>query len=278
MAILTAVFEYDVDEFRLKFYDNQFESHFLEEDVNNPFPDNYTIFTDDQALHLEGAGFGYSGNGAMTEGWVRGFGEYFYNEVEGADEWFFDPIYELTRAVKVSAQDFWNALQTAKTSDDLAVLSTMLSGNDTFRLSGGNDRAKGFDGNDIMAGRNGHDVLKGMDGRDKLYGGNQKDRLFGGDGNDILRGGNGHDKSVGGAGSDTFRFLTGDDKEVIMDFEIGVDVIDLAGLTSVRHFKDLSNNHLEQVGNNVEIDARNGDRIIIKNVDIDDLSRDDFLF
>lgn len=274
MAILTATYEYNVDDFRLKYYVNQWQSHFLEQDVNNPQADNYSIFTARKAFELLGDGFGYNGNHEMVKGEVEGLAEWFWDTGELA----WTKIYDIVNARKVDSSDFWDALQSGTLNDDIAVLGDMLAGNDTFRLSSGHDKAKGFGGSDKMHGYGGKDVLIGMDGNDKLYGGNNKDYLHGGNGNDILRGGNGTDKSVGGAGSDTFRFLTGDDKEVIMDFQVGVDVVDLAGLNSVRHMRDLRTNHWEQVGDDVHIDGGNGDLIIMKNVDLDDLSYRDFVF
>lgn len=274
MAVLNATYQYNIDDLRLKFYMNRFQSHFLEQDVNNPWEDNYTIFGSRDAIELLGSGFGYNGNHEMVKGQVEGFSEWFWD----TDELAWTEIFNLSNARKVSSADFWDALQTATTRDDYKLMEKMFAGNDRFNLSDDSDTAKGYDGKDLMFGNGGRDILKGMDGNDKLYGGNGKDRLFAGDGNDVLRGGNGHDKLVGGNGADTFRFVKGDDKEVIIDFETGVDTIDVSKLVSVRHWRDLTNNHMEQHGDDVWIDAYNGDLIIIKDTEVGDLSKGDFLF
>ena len=91
-------------------------------------------------------------------------------------------------------------------------------------------------GNDALRTGNGADLLRGGDGNDLLNAGGGKDTLFGGAGQDVLRGGQGDDVETGGAGADTFVFATimeastalGHD--VIRDFQVGIDRIDLAGL------------------------------------------------
>jgi D-alanyl-D-alanine carboxypeptidase len=92
---------------------------------------------------------------------------------------------------------------------------------------GGNDRLKGGHGDDRVLGGQGNDALWGRDGDDRLAGGAGRDVLTGGAGADTLR---------GGAGADTFVFrdaahspiFAGD---VIRDFQMGVDHIDLSAMT-----------------------------------------------
>src|SRR5690606_13971133 len=64
-----------------------------------------------------------------------------------------------------------------------------------------------------------------------LTGTNGNNTLLAGDGNDILIGGKGDDILYGGAGADTFKWEAGDlGKDVIADFNINEDKIDLSGL------------------------------------------------
>lgn len=73
----------------------------------------------------------------------------------------------------------------------------------------------------------GNDVLLGFAGNDTLSGGKGSDTIIGGTGKDIL---------TGGEGADVFRFAIGDSKagggvrDIITDFERGVDKLDLASL------------------------------------------------
>jgi hypothetical protein len=83
-----------------------------------------------------------------------------------------------------------------------------------------------------MNGGNGRDTLNGGNGRDTLNGGNGNDRLFGNEKADLLNGGAGSDRMDGGAGVDTFAFkiaLGAPARDVILNFEVGLDVLDFGG-------------------------------------------------
>ncbi|MEM9063140.1 MAG: LamG-like jellyroll fold domain-containing protein [Pseudomonadota bacterium] len=83
------------------------------------------------------------------------------------------------------------------------------------------DGAVNITGNDQdnhIRGSLASNVLLGEGGRDRLYGMDGDDTLDGGADNDILE---------GGTGADVFRFGLGGGSDLIMDFEIGVDRIDL---------------------------------------------------
>ena len=88
----------------------------------------------------------------------------------------------------------------------------------------------------ILEGGDGADTLNGEGADDLLFGGSGDDTLIGGDGNDILNGGLDRDILWGGEGADIFEFLdvaesgTGSSRDVIKDFEQGVDLIDLAAM------------------------------------------------
>jgi len=96
---------------------------------------------------------------------------------------------------------------------------------------------QGNDGNDTLNGLEGRDTLEGGQGNDTLTGGTGSDKLLGGTGQDILAGGTGKDFLTGGDDADTFVFNTIKDSsksagsaDVITDFEVGVDKIDLSGI------------------------------------------------
>lgn len=137
-------------------------------------------------------------------------------------------------------------------------------GNDTLHGGNGDDILRGGGGNDILNGDSNNDTLFGEDGADTLNGGAGDDRLFGnagsdtlngdggndllvgGDGDDILDGGSQSDILIGGAGTDTLTGGSGADlfvfndvseigmtpgnRDVITDFQHGLDVIDLSGI------------------------------------------------
>jgi len=64
-------------------------------------------------------------------------------------------------------------------------------------------------------------------GRDRLDGNLDDDTLHGGGGDDLLNGGVGRDTLIGGAGEDVFQFSAEADHDVIRDFSVGVDHVDL---------------------------------------------------
>lgn len=86
--------------------------------------------------------------------------------------------------IDVDAMLIYNAAFTSSTSDDIAIINSLLSGNDRFDLSSYGDFASGRDGNDLMYGNGGDDSLFGANGQDTLDGGSGRDQLFGGAGND----------------------------------------------------------------------------------------------
>ena len=97
----------------------------------------------------------------------------------------------------------------------------------------------GNKGDNELIGLTGNDTLLGGDGDDILMGGGNLDALRGGRGDDILVGGGGKDIQFGGLGADVFKFeaitdsgLLSTNRDVIQDFEIGVDLIDLSELTT----------------------------------------------
>lgn len=129
------------------------------------------------------------------------------------------------------------------------------AGNDDLSGQGGNDLLVdtrgtndifGGDGNDTIVGGGGTLDAEGNAGNDTLTGGIGNDTLDGGTGNDTLRGdpigsfisgddrliaGSGNDVLEGGGGADTFVFDRTNGDNRVLDFETGVDVVDLVGFT-----------------------------------------------
>ncbi len=117
---------------------------------------------------------------------------------------------------------------------------------DTLNAGAGNDTLLGGSGNDILIGQDGSDLLEGGSENDTMDGGNGDDLLEGDAGNDILRGRAGEDNLAGGLGmdlltggqdADSFVFrstaetVVGALRDQILDFEQGVDLIVVAGLS-----------------------------------------------
>ncbi|NKW79073.1 calcium-binding protein [Rhodobacteraceae bacterium R_SAG7] len=131
------------------------------------------------------------------------------------------------------------------------------AGNDTINGNAGRDQINGHDGDDVLTGGGGrdklnggvgNDVLSGNAGRDKLVGGTGNDTLSGGADDDVLRGGTGDDVLTGGAGADVFKFRANDHTNVITDFEVGVDHIEV--LKGARGMRGVD---FEQIGDDVAV-------------------------
>lgn len=135
---------------------------------------------------------------------------------------------------------------------------TLLGGAGNDLLQGGNDadRVQGDAGNDKLIGNWGDDRLFGGSGDDALHGGSNNDLLFGGAGNDTLNGfdeddrlddGSGSDLLMGGHGADTFVLATDGASDRIVDFENGVDRIDLNAAFASLIITTLSAGHVQVV-------------------------------
>ena len=100
------------------------------------------------------------------------------------------------------------------------------------------EQAFGGDGDDQILGNaaannfhggRGDDNITGLWGDDVLLGDAGDDFLDGGEGRDWLSGGHGHDHLSGGEGHDVFALSRGQGLDIITDFKIGVDLIELLG-------------------------------------------------
>ncbi|MEM9924573.1 MAG: hypothetical protein AAF915_12620 [Cyanobacteria bacterium P01_D01_bin.50] len=126
------------------------------------------------------------------------------------------------------------------------------------------------EGNDSFLSNSSVGVLvDGGGGNDTITGGSGDDTLVGGAGNDIL---------TGNGGSDTFVFSTGSDVDIIQNFEVSNDLLDVAGL-----FGDIdqilgAGGAASQNGNDTLIDFGNNDLVTLVNVNVDTLSENNFVF
>jgi len=104
-------------------------------------------------------------------------------------------------------------------------------GDDEIKGGNGDDWIDGGVNDDTLWGENGDDYLLGGFGDDDLFGGAGDDELDGGNGWDHLDGGKGDDLLTGGYGGDVFHFAKGSGADVVTDFELGIDVLALDGVT-----------------------------------------------
>jgi Ca2+-binding RTX toxin-like protein len=110
---------------------------------------------------------------------------------------------------------------------------------------------------DTLRGNSGNNELRGLASSDHLYGNGGNDKLF------------------GGADADYFHFATGDDHDVIMDYDDTMDIIDLSGWNAITSLSDLKSHHAHNQGADVIIEA-GGDSLLIKGVHENDLDAGDF--
>jgi Ca2+-binding RTX toxin-like protein len=117
----------------------------------------------------------------------------------------------------------------AGTDEVRTVLAAYTLGANLENLTGTSSAGQSLTGNGLanrLTGGAGNDVLDGSAGNDTLKGGG---------GTDLLIGGTGADSLNGGAGADTFRYDAATDStasrtDLIGDFKVGVDKIDLSAI------------------------------------------------
>ena len=142
------------------------------------------------------------------------------------------------------------------------------TGNDVLEADDDGDRLDGGDGDDILTGGAGDDILLGREGDDTLRGG---------DGDDYLSGGGGNDTLYGGEGADTFAFVAGNGADVVGDFSVAGDLIDLSGFAGITGFGDLTITG-ESDGVVIDLSEFGGGTVKLQDVTLADLSADHFVF
>ena len=160
-------------------------------------------------------------------------------------------------------------------------------GNDTIYAGSGKDLVYAGSGNDLIFGEAAQDTLYGGSGNDTIDGGNTNDELFGESGNDRLIGGQGEDFLAGGSGNDT---LTGDGSggsakedvfyyesnfgdDIITDFDLDKDTLEIAEDINGTNIDDPSDlgSYITEIAGNAVISFPNGDSITLQGVSKDDL-------
>ena len=175
------------------------------------------------------------------------------------------------------------------------------SGSDWLEGGAGDDALEGGDGNDILVGDDNflthllfeetvcdEPVAADTDGQCMadgpgeielasflVFGGD--DTLSGGAGDDLLDGGYGNDELSGGPGADVFVFAYDSGHDVVTDFQIDEDSIDLSTLDGIDAMDDLA---LLQQGDDLIIDLleHGGGEITLQDVDLVDLADTHFIF
>ena len=232
MAVLQASSAFNFYELNLnKLIANQTSSFFynnineitgssVEQDLRGlQFTDGIT-----RSAYLGGSGFTFDQAGAFTGGIVHAL-SLFNGSLNDYSKQKFTLSY-----MTVSALDMYGAAKTASTVDDFALLSKILSGDDRFVLSEGNDTAVGFSGNDKIFGNGGNDNLSGGAGNDTILGGDGDDILNGGAGNDGIGGGLGFDRAVY---SDAASAVTVDLRITTAQNTLGAGSDTLAGIEAI---------------------------------------------
>ncbi|WP_166415430.1 calcium-binding protein [Cochlodiniinecator piscidefendens] len=146
-------------------------------------------------------------------------------------------------------------------------------------------------------------VLLGDSANNTLVGNTQNASFSGLDGNDILRAGSAANSMKGGAGADCFVFDNMGTDNIIHDFEVGIDKLDLSGFSSGNRGFHISVNEqgfdktlrtvddpiledmffsIEQVGESSHVIGRIGEEMVfmieMENIDLTNLTLDDFVF
>ncbi len=150
----------------------------------------------------------------------------------------------------------------------------------THNRKGGSEAADKIYGStdaDLILGYAGSDVLGGNKGDDDLYAGAGRDKVFGGYGWDIISGGKGRDMLWGGSGCDTFLFEEGSGRDIIYDFGLKRDRIDLSdyGFESMKDVRDAMWQHN---GATIIKLSDDGDQVRLQHTWKGDLDADNFIF
>jgi len=162
------------------------------------------------------------------------------------------------------------------------------SGDDYMLGNAGNDHLRGEAGNDVLWAGEGNDVLRGRDGDDVLYSGTGVNSVQGSAGRDVLiasETGSGIDRLSGGDDADCFVFSVGAGQRdggisIVRDFDLSEDVLRLGPTNNGTYDADDAYARFmdgaTQRGDHVRF-IEDGYHILIRNVDLDDLTVDHFI-
>ncbi len=134
-------------------------------------------------------------------------------------------------------------------------------------------------GDNLIRGGPEPDSLTGTALDDTIFGHGKADTLYGLDGDDRLVDGRGPDVLWGGAGADIFEFVAETRTDRVMDFEIGIDRLDMSDYAMLYSYTDIA---ITPTANGAMLEM-NGDTLILDSIDGTPLdfsmfSQDDFIF
>jgi len=167
-----------------------------------------------------------------------------YDDTQGVSGKYFDGSDNLIRGNTITGSDkstYGVAERDEKGTDGNSIVGNTISHTSKGLVLIYGDGSYVGDALPVVAvqGTTGNDTISGSAANELIFGLAGKDTLNGNAGDDILVGGNGADKLTGGAGADTFRFdlvtdsyrtATASFADLITDFDISQDKIDLANL------------------------------------------------
>lgn len=130
----------------------------------------------------------------------------------------------------------------------------------------------GTDGANRIVGGIGNEQVEAGGGNDTVMTGAGDDLIYGGAGNDKLNGGIGNDFMYGGDGADTFVFGPASGRDIVADFEDGVDKLNLRG-SGVSQFSSLN---IAQVGDDTVV-GFNGNEVVLAGINAENITQADFV-
>jgi Ca2+-binding RTX toxin-like protein len=145
----------------------------------------------------------------------------------------------------------------------------------------GTGSVNGTTGKDLAIGSDIADLIKTFADNDDIFGGKGNDKIYAGAGNDIVNSGAGADSLWGEAGRDVFVFDKLSGKDIVKDFDVKVDTIDLSdyGFGSWKDIKKIATNtshgvvlKLDNTGDTVELAGIKIAQLSDKNFVYDDSS------
>lgn len=132
-----------------------------------------------------------------------------------------------------------------------------------------------FDSGDIIDGKGGDDRLVGRVGDDILIGGAGDDTIFGNSGDDLILGANGDDRLIGQFGADTFIHRVDHDADIVQDFDLAEDFLDLTDhdFANFGQVQAL----MSDVGGNAFIDLQGADSLTLLGIDFNAIQQGNVL-
>ena len=124
-----------------------------------------------------------------------------------------------------------------------------------------------------MTPMNSIEDIFGSSYNDRLRGDASNNMIWGGAGKDFLQGREGNDALYGGTGADTFFFAKNWGSDKVMDFESGIDAINLVGF-GIK--SGSAESYFKQVGLDLVFECGT-DRLYIYNTNFEDV-RSDLIF